>query len=337
MSEGGPATTEGLHLEEVPCDYCGATEADVVLTAGDRLCGLPGRFNVVVCRTCGLARTNPRPTLDSLPKAYTENYECHQGGLVPAGPPGGLLRWALVNYRNYPLGRKAPAIVRLAMMPWACLRLRGRKYIGYLPYRGQGRLLDFGCGIGRYVARMAAAGWKAEGMDVIPAAVATGREAGLTIHEGTLPGAELPAAQYDVVTMWHVLEHVPSPMATLRAARDLLLPSGRLVVVCPLFDSLAASWFGASWFGMRELPRHLTHFSQKTLRRHLEAAGLEVERTIPIRRPTFMRRSLVCRADDTGKALYRYLARSRTLSRFLSHVARLVGRTDEVLFEARRP
>jgi len=325
-----------LRLRHVPCDYCGADEADPYLSGPDRVCGLEGEFHVVRCTRCGLLRTNPQPVPEDLAKAYPPSYDVHAASVTLPDPPTGLLRWGLVNYRNYPLGRKAPAIVRWVMMPWAGLRLRGRRFIDYVPYRGQGRLLDFGCGTGGYVARMTAAGWKAEGIDLVPTAVAAGRDAGLALHEGTLPGAALPAAHYDVITMWHVLEHVPSPLATLKAARDLLRPDGRLVVVCPLIDSLAASWFGASWFGLRELPRHLTHFTQRTLRRHLEGAGLEVERAIPIRRPTFMRHSLLHRADDTGKARYRWLGRSRTLSRGLSHLARLLGRTDEVLFEARR-
>jgi len=336
MTESQPSETR-LRLRSVPCDYCGSEATEPYLTGRDRVCGLEGEFHVVRCRECGLLRTNPQPVPEDLPKAYLPSYDVHAASVTIPDRPTGLLRWALVNYRDYPLGSKAPGVVRLLMSAWAALRLRGRKVIDYVPYRGDGRLLDFGCGTGQYVARMTAAGWHAEGIDLVPQAVATGREAGLTIHEGTLPGAPLPTAHYDVITMWHVLEHVPGPMATLKAARDLLRRDGRLVVVCPMMDSLAASWFGASWFGMRELPRHLTHFSQKTLRRHLEAAGFEVVRTLPIRRPTFMRRSLLHRAEDTGKARYRWLAMSRMLSRVLSHLARLLGRTDEVLFEARRP
>jgi 2-polyprenyl-3-methyl-5-hydroxy-6-metoxy-1,4-benzoquinol methylase len=325
-----------IRLQPVPCDYCGLEDAAPYLSGPDRVCGLEGTFHVVRCRECGLLRTNPQPVPEDLPKAYPSSYDVHVDSVAIPEPPTGLLRWGLVNYRDYPLGSKAPAVVRLLMRPWAALRLRGRKVVDYVPYRGDGRLLDFGCGTGGYVARMTAAGWHAEGIDLVPRAVAVGREAGLAIHEGTLPGAALPASHYDVITMWHVLEHVSSPMATLKAARDLLRPDGRLAVVCPMADSLAASWFGASWFGMRELPRHLTHFSQHTLRRHLEAAGFDVVRAVPIRRPTFMRHSLLYRAEDTGKARYRWLARSRLLSRALSHLARLLGRTDEVLFEARR-
>jgi 2-polyprenyl-3-methyl-5-hydroxy-6-metoxy-1,4-benzoquinol methylase len=204
-----------------------------------------------------------------------------------------------------------------------------------LPYEGQGRLLDFGCGGGRYVAQMAAAGWKAEGIDMATAAIEAGRRSGLTIHQGTLPGAALPRDQYDLVTMWHVLEHVPSPLATLRAARQVIRPGGRLAVVCPLTDSLTARLFGGAWYGM-DVPRHLTHFSRATLRRHLEAAGFAVEQATAIRRPTFIHRSLAQWAADTGRPLCARLAGVHLVSRVVSHVAVLLGQTSEVLFIARR-
>jgi hypothetical protein len=108
-----------------------------------------------------------------------------------------------------------------------------------------------------------------------------------------------------------------------------------LAVVCPLLDSLSARWFGAAWYGL-DVPRHLTHFSRRTLRRHLEAAGFTVEQATAIRRPTFMRRSLGLLAEDTGKPLYAWLARRHWVARVTSHVEVLLGRTSEVLFVARR-
>ena len=323
-------------LEEAPCDFCGATESSLLLQGHDRLCGVPGQWNVVACSRCGLARTNPRLTPESLTRAYTTGYEAHQDGGLAAAPPEGRLRWALVNYRGYPLGQPARWPWRWLLKPWAGLTLRDRRNAGYLPFEGQGRLLDFGCGVGRYVAQMVAAGWQAEGLDLSGEAVRTGCQAGLTLHQGTLPGASLPLGAYDVIMMWHALEHVPSPMATLRAARELLRPGGCLVVSSPLMDSLAAWWFGPAWYAWGELPRHLTHFTRGTLRRHLEKAGFRVEQMLAMRRPAFFRRSYAYLADDTGRGLHRRLARSRTVPRLASYLALLLGRTDEVLFVARR-
>jgi len=323
-------------LRSVPCDYCGANEAEVLLTAADPMGTVPGEFNVVVCRRCGLARTDPQPTPETLGLAYPMDYSPHDASVQVPPPPTGFRRWCLVNYRGYPLGRRAPAVVRALLGPLAAIKFRGRYWIGYLPYEGDGRLLDFGCGIGRYVAQMAAAGWKAEGLDPASKAVSAGRRAGLTIHQGTLPGTDLPDGRYDVITMWHALEHVPSPKATLEAARRLLRPGGRLMVVVPRFDSLSSRWSGVSWYGLR-LPRHLTHFTTAFLRRHVDAAGFEVKQICSLRRPSFVRETLATLAEDRGSAVLRRLSRWRFPARLLSHISLLARRTDEVVCLARRP
>jgi len=322
-------------LEEVPCDHCGSARADVLLGGRDRAHGLPGEFNVVVCADCGLARTNPRPTLASLAAAYPQEYPQHQAADLQVGRPRGMLRWALVNVRHYPLGPKAGAAVRFLMRPAAAAALAGRRALGYVDYEGQGRLLDFGCGVGRYVARMAASGWRAEGVDSSAQAVRLGRQAGLALHEGTIPGLDLPPGSFDVVTLWQALEHVPSPKATLEAVARLLVPGGRLVVVGPRLDSLEARWFGPCWFGL-ELPRHLTHFTAATLRRHVEAAGFEVERVRPVRRPAVIRRSFAQLADDTGSRLHRRLATSRLVVGLVSWIALVTRRTGQMMCLARR-
>jgi len=322
-------------LEPAPCDFCGETDADVRYCGFDRLSGLPGRFAAVVCRRCGLVRTNPQPTPESLSTAYPVSYPAHQPTDRPFCPPRGLLRWLLVNFRGYPLGRRAPAPLRALAWPWAALCLHSRRLRGYLPYHGEGRLLDFGCGAGHYVRRMTAAGWKAEGLDLLSPAVQAGREAGLTIHHGTLPGADLPAGRYDVVTMWHALEHVPSPLATLRAAHDLLRPGGRLLVAVPLADCLSARLFGSAWYGL-DMPRHLTHFTTETLRRHLASAGFRVERLWRRRRPGWIRGSFRQLADATGRPAHRLLARSRLLAGGLGYLSLLVRQADEAAVIASR-
>jgi SAM-dependent methyltransferase len=333
-SSGSASPEAPWQFEHVPCDFCGATEAETLYEGFDRLHGLPGEFRVVACRQCGLARTDPRPTLDSLPAAYPDAYGPHHGKRTPSSPRG-LLRWSLTNHRGYPLGHRSPNVLRYFLWPLASLALGRRRALGYLPYGGDGRLLDFGCGSGTYVARMVAAGWRAEGLDLSPEAVREGREARLTIHEGTLPGADLAESSYDAITMWHALEHVPSPTVTLRAARSLLAPGGRLLVSVPRLDSLAAGWVGSAWTGL-DLPRHLTHFTAKTLRRYLEKARMHVERIHSVRRPGFLRHSYGQLADETGRASHRRLSRSRILVGLQSHIALWAGRTQQMIAIARR-
>ena len=321
-------------LEEVPCDYCGETDAELLLTGRDRLHGLPGEFRVVQC-PCGLVRTSPRPTLESLGAAYPDDYGPHQAKRAQIAPPKGLLRWALANFRGYPLGSRSSWAMRMLLAPLAAVVLGRRKARAYLPYEGEGRLLDFGCGAGRNVARLAAAGWQAEGMDLSAEAVRTGREAGLTIHHGTLPGLELPEASYDAVTMWNVVEHVPSPMATLKAVARILKPGGTVLVVVPQFDSWQRRWFGECWYAL-DLPRHLTHFTRPALWRHLGESGFRVERTFSIRRPGVVRHSFRYLAERSGRWIHRRLARSRLLVGAATYAALLARQTGLMMCMARR-
>jgi len=324
-----------LDLTPVPCDYCGSSDSETVFVGRDRLLSIPGEFPVVRCSSCGLLRTNPQPTPETIGWAYPEGYEIHDVGVDRPGTPEGLLRYALVNFKGYPIGEPASRLSRLLNAPRARRLLAHRRMVGYVPYRGAGRLLDLGCGSGRYVARMAAAGWRAEGLDLVERAVAEGREQGLALSVGTLPGADLEKEHYDVVTLWHVLEHVPSPMATLRSVREVLKPGGALHLVCPLSDSLAARWTGPAWYGL-DVPRHLTHFTRETLGRSIVEAGFAVESIHPFRRPAFLSRSFRALAEDTGRPLHRFLGRSHLSSRILSHISRISGRTDEALFSAVR-
>jgi len=325
----------GLEVISVPCDYCGSSDAETMFVGRDRLLSLPGEFPVVRCLTCGLIRTDPQPTPETLGAAYPEGYEIHDVGIAIPDSPGGFLRYALTNFRGYPLGEPAVWFSRLWNALPAKRLLLHRRMVGYVPYRGEGRLLDLGCGSGRYVARMGAAGWRAEGLDAVPRAVAEGQAEGLQLSVGTLPGTELKAGQFDVVTMWHVLEHVPSPLATLRAVREVMKPGGALHLVCPLSDSLAARWTGAAWYGL-DVPRHLTHFTRKTLTRHITEAGFTISGIRPFRRPAFLSRSFRALAEDTARPLHRFLGRSHASSRVLSHLSALRGRTDEALFTSIR-
>jgi SAM-dependent methyltransferase len=316
-------------LEPAPCDYCGSHDAQELFRGPDRLHGLPGEFGVVACRQCGLVRTSPRPTLESLGAAYPQEYRPYARGPETPPAPKGLLRWALVNCLGYPLGDRAGAMVRVLMSPIAAWVLAQPKNQGYLPYVGGGRLLDFGCGAGGYVARMAAAGWDAQGMDMSPEVVQAARAAGLTVQQGTLPGAQLPEASFDTVTLWQVIEHMPSPKATLLAVHRLLRPGGQLLVVCPDLESSPARKFQGYWYGL-DLPRHLTHFSRATLRRHVEAAGFEVMRMLSRARPAWVRKSWGYLAADAPRWRYRFLSRSRLWVGLGSRIAHLTGRGGEI-------
>jgi len=246
------------------CPLCGSESARVELeTAGARL---------VRCTGCGLVRTAeaPHPTYDA------DYYSAHQLSdvLKAAGNPGGGgLRSRLLDraYDAY-LDRGSSLLVRLGMLP-----VRNR--VGGLPPRSQmpGDLLDVGSGDGEFMFRARAHGWRVSGVEVNSAAVASARAAGLEVREGDLAAAGFASGSFDVVRLWHVLEHVPDPVGLLREAGRLLRPDGTLIVGVPDYGSPVRHLAGARWSGLQP-GYHLNHFDRRTLRATADEAGFEVLR-----------------------------------------------------------
>jgi len=161
-----------------------------------------------------------------------------------------------------------------------------------LPWQGEGRLLEYGCGHGWYGQRMRLLGWQVTGMDLSPIAAAqVTRHFGFPVLVGTLPHAEVAPESFDVITMGAVLEHVHWPHRVLRAAAEALRPGGYLVVSVPNLASWGFGYFKEDWWGL-QIPHHLLHFTPATLKRMLEMQGLEVRQLRIMGRHGWMRRSM---------------------------------------------
>jgi SAM-dependent methyltransferase len=174
------------------------------------------------------------------------------GFYVPAPPRGGKL---------------ARELHRLS----SAIRLR--ELDGLAP----GRLLDVGSGKGAFLAAARDAGWDALGVEYAPEAAEAARA---TFGVDVIVGDFLEVRQlgtFDVVTMWHVLEHLTNPMGALAHAAESLKPGGRLLVSVPNLDSLQARLGGDDWFHL-DLPRHLFHFTPRSLTTLVERAGFRVDR-----------------------------------------------------------
>jgi len=140
-----------------------------------------------------------------------------------------------------------------------------------------GDLIDVGCGDGRFLLAMQQRGWRVTGSETDPvAADLARRRTGATILEEPLEAMSLPEASYDLVSLLHVLEHVPDPRATLTICHRLLRPGGALLLDLPNAGSPEASLFGANWYHL-DLPRHLWGFTPQSLVRLTEEIGFTVE------------------------------------------------------------
>ncbi len=140
---------------------------------------------------------------------------------------------------------------------------------------GNGRdMLDVGAYIGIFVDIARRAGWDAIGVEPSEWAVEHAREQSLPIIQGTLDAPELINREFDVITMWDVIEHVADPTAELQKAYDHLKPGGFIAVHTMDIDSLMAKATGARWPWLMTM--HIHYFSQATLCRMLEKVGFEI-------------------------------------------------------------
>jgi SAM-dependent methyltransferase len=126
------------------------------------------------------------------------------------------------------------------------------------------------------LARLRERGWRVLGTEYGERPPVT--TPGIDIRYAPLEECGLPPESFDVITMWHVLEHLPDPQATLAEAHRLLRPGGVLLIAVPNFGSLQARLTGPYWFHL-DVPRHLFQFRSRDLVTLLERVGLSVGRT----------------------------------------------------------
>jgi SAM-dependent methyltransferase len=182
--------------------------------------------------------------------------------------------------------------------PWAWER---RRALLLSEARPGERVLDLGCGAGRFVAALRAAGCDPVGVEVASAAleraraVAPGADLRLLAEDGSIP---LEHGSVDLVWCSEVLEHVADGMHLLQEARRVLRPHGRLLLTVPYHGRLQAALIGLVRFDAHFDPRgqHLRFFTRASLRASLRAAGFAEPRVRAIGGAPLFRQSLVARA-----------------------------------------
>ena len=142
-------------------------------------------------------------------------------------------------------------------------------------FLAKGRLLDVGCGSGEFLSCAADDGWEVYGIEPSESLSDSARKVldgrGELIN-GTFQNAPLPQSYFDAITLWDVLEHVPDPLAVMRACQSLLKPGGYLFVNVPDLDSLEARVLKGRWPLL--LQEHLNYFNRSSLRLCGELASL---------------------------------------------------------------
>lgn len=240
------------HLSE--CPVCHHTGFRSVLTCRDYTVSHE-TFDLQQCPSCKLVITNPRPDEQDLPGYYQSNdYVSHSNQSKSA------LALIYRTARTFTLNWKYRLVMSQAPSPLTTI-------------------LDFGCGTGSFLKVCEKKGLKATGVEPSEAA----RKVAADISNAALfASLDEVSTQFDAITLWHVLEHVPNLNEMLAALSQRLAQNGTIFIAVPNPDSFDARKYHENWAGF-DVPRHLWHFPQTAMTRLLQAHNFHLADILPMR------------------------------------------------------
>lgn len=215
--------------------------------------------------------TDPQPKAIDLEKYYdSDAYISHTDSKK------GFFNFLYQKVKNYSLSRKERLISKLN--------------------HGKGSLLDVGAGTGEFLLTAKKTGWKVAGVEVNAKAKNSATTKGLHLNDN------LEAYQnqkFDVITLWHVLEHIPNLEASIQLLESMLKEEGHLIVAVPNFKSYDANYYKSYWAAY-DVPRHLWHFSKESIPK-LSSNKVQLIKTLPLIFDSFYV-SLLSEKYKTGKS-----------------------------------
>lgn len=210
-------------------------------------------FDLLLDEELQLLKTHPQPSLDKLPSYYeSEDYISHTDSKRT------LFEKLYHLVKTNALKNKVALITK--------------------ENSGKGNLLDIGAGTGDFLNQAKNNGWKCLGIEpnkkAKNIAIAKGVEFTNTLEE-------LEDHSFDVITMWHVLEHVPDLDYQIKTLKRLLKPNGTILIAVPNFKSFDAKHYQAFWAAY-DVPRHLWHFSKVSIQKLFRKQNLELKKVKPM-------------------------------------------------------
>ncbi|MHA7056913.1 class I SAM-dependent methyltransferase [Aquimarina sp. M1] len=197
--------------------------------------------------------TTPKPDDKSLERYYeSEDYISHTDG------KRSLFEKLYHKVKRYSLNKKVKLISEL--------------------HGGTGNLLDIGAGTGDFLVEAVKKNWEVSGVEPNKQARSLAENKGIELRTHT---TNLVSNNFDIITMWHVLEHVPDLKEQIKEIKRLLKPTGYLIVAVPNFKSYDANYYKSCWAAY-DVPRHLWHFSQNAIKTLFEKEKIQLQKTVPL-------------------------------------------------------
>jgi ubiquinone/menaquinone biosynthesis C-methylase UbiE len=239
------------------CLVCGHHELTQELTCKDFV-ATGESFDLYRCNHCSFLFTNPRPGMNEIGPYYqSDRYVSHAG-----------------DKQNFSFMYKVYDVVRDYSIHQKLKLIKS--------YHPSGTMMDLGCGLGYFLDGVVKDNtFKVSGVDISNEAIEYVRNKfGYTVHHET--GLDqMPAHSFDVITQWHVLEHVHLLNERMQQLKRLLTPGGTMFIAVPNSNSWDAKHYGEFWDGY-DVPRHLYHFNQKSFNLLMEKHGFKVVATKPM-------------------------------------------------------
>lgn len=263
-----------MYIRLDQCPVCGSEEQTNVLVCEDHLYSKES-FAISECKVCNLRFTNPRPVEENLGKYYeSQDYISHKNKSNN-----------LVNY-----------IYRIARF----FTLRSKLKI-VKKYSKNGNLLDVGCATGHFLNFCKQNGFTVTGVEPNEGARNIAIEQnGNVIYKDVL---EIDTKKtFDIITMWHVLEHVPNLQEVFQQLKKLLKKDGTLIIAVPNYNSLDAKIYKEHWAAY-DVPRHLYHFTKENIKILANLYNMRVKEIIPMKLDSYYV-SMLSEKNKNGKVNY---------------------------------
>lgn len=237
------------------CPLCGSDKYSVFIKSADYFLTME-KFTVVKCDLCNFIFTNPVPDKENLSYYYeSKEYLSHQ-----------------TNNKSL-IGRIYTTVKRINIQ---------KKYKLIQQYRSSGSVLEIGTGTGELLYYFKKRGWKTTGIEPNEKArLFANKQYELEVFdEIQLDSYSLKS--FDVIMMWHVLEHIFDLQDRMKQIKKLLKENGYLFIAVPNINSYDFSKYGSHWAGL-DLPRHLYHFNENSIKKLLQKHALKYITSYPMK------------------------------------------------------
>lgn len=243
-----------------PCCICGGTDYTVSLSDVPDNSGLSnGRYDIICCDACGHCRTWPFPDLEKSDEYYPTKYRQHN---TPSMSFKKQVKYALKRQCH----KQTEFNDHDKMLPFK------NRLLGEPVCVAGESILDVGCGNGEYLLFGKSCGWDVAGVEPASTPVENLMAAGIKVVEGRAEAIPYKDSSFDVVRAWHSMEHTESPLQAFNEVYRVLKPGGYFLLSVPNFGCAQRQILGKYWPAL-EVPRHLQHFTSRSLDTALRKSG----------------------------------------------------------------